>query len=195
MKTFSQILSTLLCLWSSTNFASFNIVDTTFLTENSADRLSSISSPNTFPFVYCSNVYLATSVDKPYPVFFSLTKEKAYTAAELNIEQAACIDLVFSISKQAFISPDLPSFSFDIPGAKTTKIIRLPSLDLWYEKEWTSLQTLEIQGSSAGIDFTKLPLLYAFETGDGRRALLLLKESNDGYICVDLEWERNQKLR
>lgn len=192
MKLFSQILILLLCLYASTDFSFWGTRPSQFPQDALTFIAWSDTKKNTFPHVYYQNVLFSVSADMKYPVFFSLEKGEAYMQSELSLERGNYINLAFSFSEQAFVSPDLLNFSFSIPCIRKTKYIRLDSVHLWYAKDDTPMESLQISQETIPLHTVTFPALYAFETEEGRSGLLLLKYKTDEYVCMDIKM--NKKL-
>lgn len=149
-----------------------------------------------------------------YPMYYSTRLRRSIQQEEINAETAGLIDLVFfglnaNFTRNFFASPaDLSNTTFpEIPGALPTKFINktetggVHMTPGEFEAMTTDekLRALPIASGMTGDQYFSndvLPRVVLFETGDGRKGAVLIKDMiRDGreksHIVVDIKVQKN----
>ncbi len=148
--------------------------------------------------------------------FFATNTRRVYTAAELTPEIAPQIDLVFfglnqNFIRNRFVAPDaLDTTTFPLlAGATHTKFINsqeacmctasLTAAQFDAMEDDRLLQTLAIEETPEGLqefDATLVPRIVLFETADGRKGAIKIKEyipnGQDSAILVDIKIQKRK---
>jgi hypothetical protein len=146
--------------------------------------------------------------------FFSTVTREVYHSAEIPSADASAIDIAFfalnpEFNFNKFVSPDeVQEYTFDpIPNAKHTKFINLQescecqaslSVDAFDGMMDDSLlEPLQIEETMGGIqdfDSTVVPRIVLFETSDGRKGAIKLKEfvqdGTNSHIVMDIKVQK-----
>ena len=145
---------------------------------------------------------------------YSTRLKRVFRTSEINKSNGSAIDIVFfglnvAFSYNQFVSPDkLEATSLpDIPNALPTKFINRTELGLinltpaQFESMTTDalLKELPIATAEYGNEYftgSPLPRVVLFETADGRKGAILVKEMVSGgtensYIIVDIKVQKN----
>jgi PKD repeat protein len=150
--------------------------------------------------------------------FFSTSTGVIYSKSEINNTNGATIDLVYfgleeGFSHNRFIAPDevTDETTFEaIPNATHTKFINNQELCACSASMTTSefdgmsddslLEALTIEETSGGLqhfDNSLLPRIVIFETADGRKGAIKIKEyhqdGQNSYIIVDIKVQKEVK--
>ncbi|MDY0779350.1 PKD domain-containing protein [Tenacibaculum sp. IB213877] len=149
--------------------------------------------------------------------FFSTVTREVYTANQITEEIGSTIDIVFfglneSFIYNKFVSPDeaqLNSFQ-EIPNATTTKIINslevcnctanITVSDFDAMQDDATLASLVIDATQEGLkefDNTQVPRIVIFETADGRKGAIKIKEfvnsNENSYITIDIKVQKEAR--
>jgi len=160
-----------------------------------------------------NNIRLGINSSKEDGPFFSGYLRKALKENEINEDTGKLIDFVFfglnsRFSYCRFLSPDSAGlFTFNpIPQAIKTYIVNdLEKTNLNFSisifdsmENDQPLRSLNIKSNDSGSLFFELntfPRLILFETGDGRKGAIKIKEKvsagTDSYINVDVKMQKN----
>ncbi|WP_136467462.1 PKD domain-containing protein [Flagellimonas onchidii] len=146
--------------------------------------------------------------------FFSTKTREVYAKEDLPLQDGSILDIAFfgldaNFLFNRFISPDqVQHFTFDaIANASETKFINLQeSCDCMASlsisefdamEDNTLFQTMEIEETIGGIqdfDNSIVPRIVLFETGDGRKGAIKIKEfiqaGTSSYIVVDIKVQK-----
>jgi PKD repeat protein len=149
-----------------------------------------------------------------FSIYYATGLRRAFKISEVNESNGGFIDIVyFGLSKNfsynLFVSPDqLSETTFpDIPNAIHTRFINRTELggiqltpDQFNEMTTDAfLRNLPIASATYGNDFftdTPLPRVVLFETSDGRKGAILVKEmvtkeKENSYIVIDIKVQKN----
>ncbi|MDR1201554.1 MAG: PKD domain-containing protein, partial [Tannerellaceae bacterium] len=149
-----------------------------------------------------------------YPMYYSTRLRHAIKQQEINEENASLIDIIFfglnmNFTKNCFVSPaDLSNTTFpEIPKALQTKFINkteMGSINItpsqFYDMTTDErIRNLPIASGKTGDNFfsdSLLPRVVLFETSDGRKGAILIKEmvrseKENSYIVVDIKIQKN----
>jgi PKD repeat protein len=154
------------------------------------------------------------SAHADYAVFYSTKLRRAFKVSEVNASNGSMIDIVFfglsaNFTYNKFVSPArLSETTFqEIPSATHTRFINKTELGSlgFSAAQFTSISTdallrnISISSVSYGNEpFTSSPLprVVLFETSDGRKGAILVKEMvangrEDSYIRIDIKVQKN----
>jgi PKD repeat protein len=149
-----------------------------------------------------------------FDVFYSTGLRRTFKVSEINESNGRFIDIVYfglnrNFSYNLFVSPDqLSETTFPgIPNASHTRFINStePGNILLTPAQFNDMNTdallrnLPIASAAYGNDFftnTPLPRVILFETSDGRKGAILVKEmiageKENSYIVIDIKVQKN----
>ena len=171
--------------------------------------------PNT-NLLSLQNVHLGVNTSKEDGPFFSGRLRRTFLEEELDENTGKLIDFVFfgwdyRFNYCRFLSPDSAQvFTFrPIPGATKTYVVndlnqanlRFTLADFDAMQNDAPLVPLEIKSKDTGdlyFEIGTLPRLILFETGDGRKGAVKIKEKTDvgrnSYLIVDIKMQKNYEL-
>jgi len=168
--------------------------------------------PNT-NLLTLENIRLGVNTSKDDGPFFSGRLRRTFLETEIDEAIGKQIDFVFfawdyRFNYCRFLSPDSAQvFTFrSIPGAGKTYVVNdlaqsglhftLAAFDVLQND--VPLLPLEIQSNDTGdlyFEIDPLPRLILFETGDGRKGVVKIKEKTDAgrnsYLTVDVKMQKN----
>lgn len=146
--------------------------------------------------------------------YYSTKLRRKFKSSEINTSNGSLIDIVFygfneQFTRNSFVSPDALSETplVELPDAGFTKFINsqevgnilLSPTEFDSMKNDSLLKNLPIKGQMYGNELftdTPLPRVVLFETGDGRKGAILVKElvrsgKSGSYIIADIKVQKN----
>ncbi len=143
--------------------------------------------------------------------FYSTTTRQVYTASEVDASNGGAIDIVFygfnsSFNNNKFISPDQTQnypLSTIPMAAHTLYINKIESCNCGINispsqfdamTDDTAIENLNINAQDVYFDDTLVPRIVPFQTQDGRKGLIKLKEfveqGQESYIIIDIKVQK-----